>query len=179
MHSLLRRQSGTPSRLLLTWAHKFKGNQPVVDIGCGAGRNAIALARLGSKIVCVDRDLRRLRELAESAQQESLSKFLRLVCAELGPALWPFARQSFSAMICVHFLDVALLPFMRDSLEVGGYLYIETIGGQGENHLDLPAAGTLRYCLAPDFSLEFYRERRVGPPAAGKCAVKLLARKTN
>jgi len=178
-HSLQSRQSGRPSRLLLTWAYKLVGSQPTLDAGSGSGRNALALVRLGAKVVCVDKDWRRLGELSASALQSSLSDRISTVQADVSASRWPFAEGAFGGIICIHFLDIGLLPLMHQSLQTGGHLYIETVGGQGQNHLELPPAGALRSLLAPHFHLDFYKERRLGPPAAGKCAVKLLARKTD
>src|SRR5215475_207824 len=66
---------------------------PIVDVACGAGRHALALAKRGIAAVGVDRDAQRLRELAQRARRESLP--LRLVRADLeaAPALaWGASR---------------------------------------------------------------------------------------
>ena len=99
------------------------------------------------------------------------------VCTTLAADRWPFEPSCFSAVVCIHFLDLALLPLIHRSLCERGHLYIETIGGQGENHRELPPAGTLRRLLSPDFQFSFYEERRAGPDRFGKRAVKMLAQK--
>lgn len=170
-------RSGSPSSLLLRWVDRFAPEKPILDAGCGAGRNAIALAGQGLRIVCADKDHERLGQLESFAPDELHRGCLMLVCTNLTASRWPFGLACFSAVVCIHFLDLALLPLIRASLCEGGHLYIETIGGQGENHRDLPPAGTLRRLLDPDFSFMFYEERRAGPEQYGKRAVKLLAQK--
>ena len=174
-----RRQAhaGSPSRLLMRWAHLFSREAPVLDAGCGAGRNAIALAQQGLRVVCADQDRSCLSRIEDLAPQEHGLGSLAPVCTSLSADQWPFRYASFSAVVCVHFLDLDLLPLIRSSLCERGHLYIETIGGQGENYRDLPPAGTLRRLLDPDYSLMLYEERRAGPEQYGKRAVKLLAQK--
>jgi hypothetical protein len=99
------------------------------------------------------------------------------VCVDLTPTNWPFSARRFGAIVCVHFLDMELLPQVCQSLADDGHLYIETFGGQGGNYLALPKEGELHARLADRFSLAFYQERTVGLPSSGACAVKLLARK--
>src|SRR5207253_1493126 len=57
----------------------------------------------------------------------------------------------------------------------GGFLFLETVGGQGRNYHQLPAPGELRRLLPRTLRLEEYRERKVGPADAGAVAVKLFA----
>lgn len=168
---------GSPSALLMQWAHKFSSTLPVLDAGCGFGRNAVALARLGHKVICADSDADRLRSLAHVMSRKRIWISLFPVCVNLGQDGWPFGKNCFSAVVCVHFLDLALLPLIRACLCTGGYLFIETIGGHGSNHLELPRAGELHRALKADFRFEFYEERRAGPERFGKRAVKLLAQK--
>jgi hypothetical protein len=47
-----------------------------------------------------------------------------------------------------------LFPWFHSSLVPGGHLYIETVGGQGENYLELPAAGELHQLLSPLFAFD-------------------------
>lgn len=155
----------------------FARDKPVLDAGCGTGRNAIALARCGLHVVCADKDRKRLARIETLAPLEFGAGRLMPVCSELGVDRWPYRPASFAAVVCVHFLDLALLPLIHRSLCDGGHLYIETIGGQGENHRELPEAGTLRRLLAHGFTFTFYEERRAGPERYGKRAVKLLAQK--
>lgn len=157
----------------------------MLDVGCGFGRNAVALAMRGLSVVCVDQDLSRLRVLvrlaptysAEYKQANAGAGQLYPLLAKLNCLQWPFAPKCFGAIICVHFPDVGLLDAVWASLVTGGRLYIETFGGHGGNYLDLPKAGQLRDLLSRRFNLSFYRERKVGPPDSGAVSVKLLGKK--
>jgi SAM-dependent methyltransferase len=168
---------GSPSRLLVRIAQEFPKDMPVLDAGCGTGRNAVALSELGLHVVCADRDRDRLDKLIEFVRPADRVGRLQPICAHLAATTWPFGPNCFSAVVCVHYLDVALLPSIHFSLAPGGRLYIETIGGQGMNYLELPLAGELFEMLSPRFQLQFYEERPVGPPTSNRCAVKLLAQK--
>lgn len=138
----------------------------------------MALARKGFSVVCADRNASALQELAGFTGGQAQALPIVPVCADLVPGRWPFARGCFSAIVCVHFVEtIALLPWFHYSLSDGGHLYVETIGGQGENYRDLPETSALRRLLAPGYEFAWYKERRVGPPGARKVAVKLLAKK--
>jgi SAM-dependent methyltransferase len=178
---------GPASKTLMSFAGGMAShsNQPLLDAGCGYGRNAVALASHGMSVVCVDEKLERLNalarlaptHLAERKQPSCEAGRLYPVLADLGPSRWPFRENCFAGIICVHFLDVELFEAFRSSLIAGGCLYIETFGGQGGNYLDLPKAGQLRDLLSKDFDLPLYREKKVGPAGYDAVTVKLFARK--
>ena len=171
-----------PSKELLRCADKLSRTSrlPVLDAGCGLGRNSMALALQGFSVVCADSDVASLLSLRHWLDHERLpsgSGHLYPVCADLSALGWPFATNQFSAIVCVHFFKVELLSFFHASLHDGGHLYIETFGGHGGNYLDLPKAGQLRTELSPSFDFRFYHERAVGPADHGAVAVRLLAQK--
>lgn len=159
--------------------------RPALDAGCGIGRNAVALASLGLSVVCVDRDIDRLRTLsavalrfvADSKPSSSNVGHLFPICAELSQSNWPFSANQFSTITCVHFLKIELLDIFWSALVAGGYLFIETFGGHGENYLDLPKAGQLRGLLSSWFNILFCREQKVGPIVYDAVSVKMLAQK--
>ena len=175
----------SPSRTLLRFASKIAdwSQGPALDVACGFGRNAIALAAHGCNVICLDRDLSRLQEL-----QLSCTRLLRTapvsgkpgsimpVCAMATEECWPFPAESLGAVISVHFVKTTLFASYAKSLISGGYLYVETFGGQGENYLDLPNRGEIRSALDGLFTTIYYREKslRVQPHAV---TVKALARK--
>jgi SAM-dependent methyltransferase len=176
-----------PSKTLMSFADELSQLQewPVLDAGCGVGRNAVAVALSGLSVVCVDRDIDRLRFLSATAPRYIASikptqpavGQLYPICADLDQLKWPFSISRFSAIVCVHFLRVELLDCFWSSLIAGGYLFIETFGGHGGNYVDLPKTGQLQDQLSRRFDIPFYRERKVGPAGFGAVSVKLLARK--
>jgi SAM-dependent methyltransferase len=178
---------GPPSKVLIDVVDELTGlpQYPVLDVGCGFGRNAVALALRGLSVVCVDQDLDRLRTLARLAptyiaeykQAKAGAGQLYPLLAKLNRLQWPFAPKCFGAIVCVHFLDVGLLDAVSASLVTGGRLYIETFGGHGGNYLDLPKAGQLRDLLSQHFNIAFCRERKVGPADSDAVSVKLLGKK--
>jgi SAM-dependent methyltransferase len=181
------RHPGPPSKALIEVIDELTAlsRYPMLDAGCGVGRNATALAARGLSIVCVDRNFDCLNSLIRSAaiqntdlgRRELEGGRLHLVHADLKHYRWPFSQSCFGAIICVHFLDTNLFDAFRFSLVPNGYLYIETFGGHGGNYLDLPAAGQLRDLLSRSFQLGFYREKPVGPADSEAVSVKLLAKK--
>jgi SAM-dependent methyltransferase len=169
------------------FANEFTASKthPILDAGCGFGRNALALALRGFDVVCADSDPVRLSTLTNLAPS-FFAKYgpahrtpgqISTVCVSLGSSTWPFLENAFSAVTCIHFPKLDLLDCFRFSVVPGGLLFIETFGGQGQNYLDLPRVGQLRKAISKDHDLVFYREKSVGPPDCGAVAVKLLARK--
>ena len=174
-----------PSRTLLKFASEIAGfgQAPALDVACGLGRNAILLAAHGRDVVCLDRDLSRLRTLQEVSAPvlgvvavPGRPGSVVPVCAMVNSGSWPFRAASFGSVISVHFVDAALFADFATSLIVGGYLYIETFGGQGDNYLDLPFPGQIRAALSSSFTLQFYREKRL-PRHPDAVTVRALARK--
>jgi SAM-dependent methyltransferase len=179
--------SGLPSKTLVRHLHAFLpvGDGLILDVGCGLGRNAVALASHGASVVCVDRDLSRLRVLASAVPRHvspqtvasSARGSIFPVCAEVDEATWPFVHNKFAAIICVHFLNFRLFRHFAEALVAGGYLYIETFENRGGNYLDLPRAGELRDLLAQHFSIQFYSERKAGPSERDAVTAKVLSKR--
>jgi hypothetical protein len=151
---------------------------PILDIACGAGRNGVFLARLGCKVICVDKDLTRLQQLCRSNSFIDVpSDLLKLHEMDLVNDPWPFEVGTAAAIISVHFLQLGLFPHFARTLAQGGYLLIETIPAHGGNYLALPRAGQLRSALEHAFEIMFYRERKAGPGNFDAVTVQLVARR--
>jgi tellurite methyltransferase len=94
----------------------------VLDVAAGRGRNAIALARAGMRVVAADFSEIAMHILAQLARAERLP-------------IWPivadfdrfaFRDNSFDVIIIVNFLDRALFPHFARVLKPGGILLAET-----------------------------------------------------
>jgi SAM-dependent methyltransferase len=158
----------------------FSDDAKVLDAPCGFGRNAIALAARGLSVVSADKDCGRLDSLKRSVAELISSKqsYPRIfpVCVDLSNNSWPFVESSFSAVVCVHYPAQEIIKNLKSSVREGGYIYIETFGGQGGNYLQLPKAGELRAALT-GYDLHFYKERSVGPTTSNSVVVVALAQK--
>jgi len=73
------------------------GSGRVLDLGCGAGRNALPLARLGWDVVGIDLSRPMLRNAAERARQEQLGGRLHWILAPMDAI--PARDRSFDLVI--------------------------------------------------------------------------------
>ncbi len=156
----------------------FSQEAPILDVACGAGRNAIFLIRSGCRVVCIDKDLRALRKRCiPDSSRDNYCDNLQLREIDLVHDPWPFESGTAGAIISVHFLLPALFPHFENSLLPGGYLLIETVPAHGGNYLELPRAGELRSALQSAFDFEYYRERKAGPGNYDAVTVQLVAKR--
>ncbi len=119
---------GPASKTLLSFVGELTthSKSPLLDAGCGYGRNAVALASHSLSVVCVDQKLERLialvrlapKHIADLKEPRCEAGQLYPVLADLDPSRWPFGENCFAGIICVHFLNVGLsdlnsMPFLN------------------------------------------------------------------
>jgi tellurite methyltransferase len=94
----------------------------VLDLACGAGRNALYLARRGFTVIAVDISWEGLRRLSLRARDERLA--VHPVHADLEHFELPV--EKFDVIINTRFLLRSLFPAVRRALKPGGLLLFET-----------------------------------------------------
>ena len=97
---------------------------PALDVACGRGRNARALAAWGHPVVGVDRNAELLAELASTAPVPVVRADL-----ETGPGL-PFAAGAFGAVLVFRYLHRPLASALAALIAPGGLLVYETFTTQ-------------------------------------------------
>lgn len=130
-----------------------------LDVAAGRGRNALALARAGMRVLAVDLSAEAMRILAAAARTARL-------------AIWPVVAnldsfhlkdESFDAIVNINFLDRALFPKFARALRPGGILIADTFLvdqaaiSPPRDPRFLLAHGELR-ALAGELEIEEYRE---------------------
>jgi SAM-dependent methyltransferase len=98
---------------------------PVLDIACGPGRNALAVAAAGLRVVGVDRDRERLGVLARTAHERGLRVALLRADLERGHAI-PLASASCGAVLVFRYLHRPLASEIERVLRPAGLLLYET-----------------------------------------------------
>lgn len=155
----------------------------VLDVAAGRGRNALALAHSGTRVVAVDYSAEAMRLLAATARDARL-------------AIWPMVSnldsfhlkdESFDAIVNINFLDRALFPKLERALRPGGVLLADTFLidqaalGHPRDPRFLLGHGELR-ALAGGLEVEEYREGPVVYPngeRAFRASMLARRRKTN
>ncbi len=150
-----------------------------LDVAAGRGRNALAMARAGIRVVAVDFSETAMRALADAARREHLVVWP--VVANLDS--FHLKRESLDAIVNINFLDRALFPQFSRALRPGGALIAETFTieqanlGHPKDPRFLLGRGELKE-LAAGLEIEHYREGLVSyPDGAQAFRASVLARK--
>lgn len=105
------------------WVRRFAplitAQGSALDLACGEGRNARYLARLGYRVVAVDRDRAALATLAGVDGVSAL-------CADLEGSPWPCGSNRFDGIVVTNYLHRPLMPALLEALRAGGVLIYET-----------------------------------------------------
>ena len=112
-----------PSAWVQRWTHLLRPGSHVLDVACGAGRHMRWLASQGHQVTGVDRHAEALALAADAGQT---------VLADIESGPWPFAGQTFDAVLVTHYLWRPLLPVIVHSVAEGGVLIYETFATGNE-----------------------------------------------
>jgi tellurite methyltransferase len=124
----------------------------VIDLACGEGRHSLAAAKLGAKVLAVDRDPLKLASLRQQAADAGFALDVRELDLE---GEWP-ELGSFDAVLVFNYLDRASMPRILRLVAPGGLLMMETFleaqreagwGPTSERHLLRP--GELARLVVP------------------------------
>ncbi len=96
---------GAPHQGLETNTERKHHVQSVLEVGCGAGSLAIAMAEAGFRVTCVDVSSEALRKAAERAQTLGLQGEREITWQQGFAEALPFADKSFDAITCCHTLE--------------------------------------------------------------------------
>jgi SAM-dependent methyltransferase len=114
-----------PSPWVARFAHLVKPAGTVLDVAAGHGRHTRFFADRGHKVTAVDIDVSDLADLQGDGRVEIREQ-------DLEGEPWPFAPQSFDAIIVANYLHRPHFPHLASSLTVGGILIYETFGQGNE-----------------------------------------------
>ena len=112
-----------PSAWVMRWAPQIRPGGLVLDLACGAGRHARALAALGFEVSAVDRDIAAFTEPPPG---------VAVLEADLEAGPWPYPGVAFDAIVVTNYLHRPLLPVLAGSLVPGGVLVYETFARGNE-----------------------------------------------
>jgi len=119
-----------PSSWLRRYHHLLNADAgQILDLACGAGRNSFYLHGLGLPLLALDRDV------ASLAGMQAAGIATKAHDLEAGEDSydWPFAGQSFAAIVVCNYLHRPLFPHLLASLKPGGLLIYETFAAGNEN----------------------------------------------
>lgn len=173
-----------PSALLVEWLPKLAigTTRPrAADVGCGAGRNALYLARLGWEVDALDVSQVALERLAAAAAAERVSVHCAQTDLEdLSSLPSPLrAAERYDLVIMMRYTNLPLIERLRPVLKTGGYLIVEV---HLETTADVVGPRNPRFRLAPGalrdaaagLDVIEYREGLVDEPDGGRAALAQL-----
>lgn len=108
----------------MRFARQWPVGSRVLDVACGSGRHARALAALGHVITAVDRDAAALAGLQGVAAE--------LLEADLESGPWPLTGRTFDAVLVTNYLWRPRLPQMLACVATGGWWLHETFADGNE-----------------------------------------------
>ena len=153
------RRIGTPSPFLTGMLPRLPKSGTALDLACGDGRHALALAQHGLEVTAIDFARAGLDKLRRQALQNRLA--IDIVQANLES--YPLPEEHFDVAIKTFYLQRNLIPKMRTALRPGGIAIVETFLidqrqiGHPRNPAFLLDRGELKAAFA-GFDILEYRE---------------------
>ncbi len=175
------------SALLVQWLGQLEFSGPArkaVDIACGAGRNAVYLARRGWQVDAIDISTVALERLDTAANAERLP--VNCIHMDLEPAveaLDGLSERQYDLAVVMRYTDETLIQSLAPAIRVGGYVIVEkhmateaaVAGPRNPRFRVVP--GALRQAAA-EFEIIYYREGIVTDPDGRDVALaQLVARR--
>lgn len=112
-----------PSPWIVRWSHLVPAGGSVLDVACGAGRHLRWFHGRGHRVCGVDRSPEAI---------DAIAGLGRAVLADIEGGPWPFAGETFDAVIVTNYLWRPRLPDIVAALAPGGVLLYETFAAGNE-----------------------------------------------
>jgi SAM-dependent methyltransferase len=157
--------AGSPSPWVIRYASLIPPDGPILDVACGAGRNARFFLDQERTVVAVDRDLSRLGDLLNHPALEAIE-----VDLEDGRP-FPLAGRRFAGVVCTNYLYRPLLAALVAAVAPTGAFIYETFA-EGHQRYGRPTRpefllrrGELRAAVAGELVVVADEEVLVAGPA--------------
>lgn len=157
-----------PSTLLTEWLPRLPRGR-ALDVACGAGRNALALAAAGYRVDAIDISPVALARARATALSRGLD--IRWLEADLDSPDWnaPLAAMRYDLIVWVRYVNTALMPALIEHMADGAWLVCEQhlstslgVAGPSNPAFRLPANALLK--SAAGLRVPFYREGPLEDP---------------
>jgi tellurite methyltransferase len=171
-----------PSALVGTWVGQIPPGS-VLDLGCGAGRDAVYLAQLGHPVIAVDRLPDALAMARALAQRHGVT--LTTVEADLRheppplPAAADPGAAGFAATLMIRLVAAPLLPWVAERIAPRGLILLEAFTPE---QVERRRMRRLAHTLSLEQALAAFPgweilAQHAGPDASGDFVTQLVARK--
>lgn len=174
------RASAEASLFLRAHSSRIKPGR-ALELACGAGRNAIYLARQGFSVDAIDISEQGLQHARAGAERAGVQ--VNWICADLlaGDAL---PRDDYQLIVMTHFVAPSLLAKLGRYLAPGGWLLVEEhlrwpepVAGPGGDRFRV-APGELHEAVPDLEAVEYFEGIIEGAAGADMAVAQLLARKS-
>ncbi len=114
-----------PSEWIARFGSEVAPGASLLDVACGRGRHAKYFAARGVRVTAVDRDRSALASLRGTDGVVAEER-------ELENVLWPYAAQSYDAVVVCNYLWRPSFEALLSTIKIGGVLFYETfmVGNQ-------------------------------------------------
>jgi tellurite methyltransferase len=164
----------TPDPLLLEAAEWLPPGD-ALDLACGAGRNALYLAKIGWRVTAVDAS----HAAIDLLRRRSAGRAIELHTADLEAGGFRISPESYDLVFDFYYLQRNLFPHIRQGVRLGGVftgaIHLPDKSGSGppRNPAFLLQPGELREAFA-GWKILYYSES-ARPP--GRPAARIIARR--